>query len=120
LVDAPCSGTGTWRRNPDARLRLKESDLSELVPKQAMILEDAQTLVRKGGRLVYATCSLLEEENEAQVSGFLLRHPEFALVPLARAWSLPQPMPCSGDFLSLTPARHRTDGFFAAILERVA
>jgi 16S rRNA (cytosine967-C5)-methyltransferase len=120
LVDAPCSGTGTWRRNPDARLRLKESDLSELVPKQASILDDAQTLVRKGGRLVYATCSLLEEENEAQVRGFLLRHPDFALIPLARAWPLPQPAPCGGDFLSLTPARHRTDGFFAAVLERVA
>ncbi|MFL5280854.1 MAG: RsmB/NOP family class I SAM-dependent RNA methyltransferase [Rhodopila sp.] len=120
LVDAPCSGTGTWRRNPDARLRLKESDLSELVPKQASILDDAQTLVRKGGRLVYATCSLLEEENEAQVRGFLLRHPDFALVPLAQAWPLPQPAPCGGDFLFLTPARHRTDGFFAAVLERVA
>ncbi|PPQ32227.1 RsmB/NOP family class I SAM-dependent RNA methyltransferase [Rhodopila globiformis] len=120
LVDAPCSGTGTWRRNPDARLRLKETDLCELLPKQAMILDDAQSLVRKGGRLVYATCSLLEEENEAQVSGFLLRHPEFALVPLARAWPLPQPAPGSGDVLFLTPARHRTDGFFAAVLERVA
>jgi 16S rRNA (cytosine967-C5)-methyltransferase len=118
LVDAPCTGTGTWRRNPDARLRLKETDLSELVPKQAMILDTAQTLVRKGGRLVYATCSLLEEENEAQVTGFLLRHPEFAVVPLAQAWPLPQPVPNSGDFLSLTPARHHTDGFFTAVLER--
>jgi len=120
LVDAPCTGTGTWRRNPDARLRLKETDLLELVPKQAMILDTAQTLVRKGGRLVYATCSLLEEENEAQVFGFLQRHPDFAVVPLARAWPLPQPVPNSGDFLSLTPARHHTDGFFTAVLERVA
>jgi 16S rRNA (cytosine967-C5)-methyltransferase len=118
LVDAPCTGTGTWRRNPDARLRLQERDLVELVPKQAGILDHAQSLVRKGGRLVYATCSLLEEENEAQVSAFLSRHPDFAIVPLWRAWSLDAPAPNGGDFLSLTPARHGTDGFFAAVLER--
>jgi len=108
LIDAPCTGTGTWRRNPDARLRLKETDLAELIPKQASILDTAQSLVRKGGRLVYATCSLLEEENEDQVTSFLLRHPDFAVVPLARAWPLDQPPPASGDFLSLTPARHGT------------
>jgi 16S rRNA (cytosine967-C5)-methyltransferase len=120
LVDAPCTGTGTWRRNPDARLRLKETDLAELLPKQASILDTAQSLVRKGGRLVYATCSLLEEENEAQVTSFLLRHPEFAIVPLDRAWKLDQPPPNSGDFLCLTPARHGTDGFFTAVLERTS
>ena len=120
LIDAPCTGTGTWRRNPDARLRLKETDLAELVLKQASILDTAQTLVRKGGRLIYATCSLLEEENEAQVTSFLLRHTDFAVVPLARAWPLEQPPPNNGDFLSLTPARHGTDGFFTAVLERTA
>jgi 16S rRNA (cytosine967-C5)-methyltransferase len=120
LVDAPCTGTGTWRRNPDARLRLKQTDLAELLPKQASILDMAQSLVRKGGRLVYATCSLLEEENEAQVTGFLLRHPAFRVVKLAEAWPFQQPPPCSGDFLALTPARHGTDGFFAAVLERAA
>ena len=119
LVDAPCTGTGTWRRNPDARLRLTERDLAELQPKQAAILDTAQSLVRKGGRLVYATCSLLAEENEAQVSAFLARHPDFAVVPLVRAWNSPS-LPCPGDFLSLTPAQHGTDGFFAAVLERVA
>jgi 16S rRNA (cytosine967-C5)-methyltransferase len=120
LVDVPCTGTGTWRRNPDARLRLKETDLNELLPKQAGILDTAQSLVRKGGRLVYATCSLLEEENEAQVTSFLLRHADFAVVPLVRAWPLDQPPPGNGDFLSLTPAGNGTDGFFAAVLERVA
>ncbi len=120
LVDAPCTGTGTWRRNPDARLRLKDTDLAELVPKQARILDTAQTLVRKGGRLVYATCSLLEEENEAQVRGFLLRHTDFTVLPLGRAWPFTPPAPVPGDFLSLTPARHATDGFFAAVLERIA
>ncbi len=120
LVDAPCTGTGTWRRNPDARLRLQESDLTELVVKQAVILNTAQSLVRKGGRLVYATCSLLEEENEAQVSAFLSHHPDFSVVPLWRAWTLDTPVPNGGDFLSLTPARHGTDGFFTAVLERAA
>ncbi len=120
LVDAPCTGTGTWRRNPDARLRLQESDLAELASKQAAILDSAQSLVRKGGRLVYATCSLLSEENEAQVSGFLARHPDFQVVPLRAAWPLPAPMPNQGDYLSLTPARHGTDGFFTAVLERMA
>ena len=119
LVDAPCTGTGTWRRNPDARLRLKQSDLEELMPKQASILDIAQSLVRKGGRLIYATCSLLEEENEAQVRAFLSRHPDFAVVPLSRAWTLDGPPPNTGDFLSLTPARHGTDGFFTAVLERI-
>ncbi|MBN8907591.1 MAG: RsmB/NOP family class I SAM-dependent RNA methyltransferase [Rhodospirillales bacterium] len=120
LVDAPCTGTGTWRRNPDARSRLREADLLELLPKQASILDAAQALVRIGGRLVYATCSLLAEENEGQVTDFLARHPGFVPVPLARAWPLDTPAPGAGDWLSLTPARNRTDGFFAAVLERTA
>jgi 16S rRNA (cytosine967-C5)-methyltransferase len=118
-VDAPCTGTGTWRRNPDARLRLSEDDLAELLPKQVAILDQAAALVRIGGRLVYATCSLLSEENEDQVTAFLARHPGFVLVPLARAWSFGAP-PSPGDYLALTPARHGTDGFFAAVLERRA
>jgi 16S rRNA (cytosine967-C5)-methyltransferase len=116
LVDAPCTGIGTWRRNPDARRRLVPADLAELVPKQAAILDRAAELVRIGGKLIYATCSLLPEENEAQVSGFLARHTQFAVVPLARAW--PDGVaPVGGEFLALTPARHGTDGFFAAVLE---
>jgi 16S rRNA (cytosine967-C5)-methyltransferase len=118
LVDAPCTGTGTWRRNPDARTRLRPIDLEELLPKQAMILDDASKLVRPGGRLVFATCSLLLEENEAQVDAFLTRHPDFAVVPLSRAWTLDAAMPGAGPYLSLTPNRHGTDGFFAAVLER--
>jgi 16S rRNA (cytosine967-C5)-methyltransferase len=120
LVDAPCTGTGTWRRNPDARVRLAERDLRELVPKQAGILEQAARLVRKGGRLVYATCSLFAEENENQVQVFLTAHPDFAIVPLASAWSLPGAPPSPGPYLSLTPRRHDTDGFFGAVMERVA
>ena len=120
LVDAPCTGTGTWRRNPDARLRLRESDLRELLPKQASILDVAQGLVRKAGRLVYATCSLLPEENEAQVTAFLARHPGFSLVPAERAAALAPGLRGDDGFLSLTPAQHGTDGFFAAVMERVA
>jgi 16S rRNA (cytosine967-C5)-methyltransferase len=120
LVDAPCTGTGTWRRNPDARGRLRPLDLAELLPKQAAILDDACRLVRAGGRLVFATCSLLVEENEAQVDSFLTRHPEFSVVPLARAWPLEAAPPGPGPYLSLTPRRHGTDGFFAAVLERAA
>lgn len=119
LVDAPCTGTGTWRRNPDARARLVESDLAELLPRQASILDVAQGLVRAGGRLVYATCSLLPEENEEQVSAFLSRHEGFSPMPLDRAWELPGGIPGGGTALALTPARHGTDGFFAAVLERV-
>ena len=120
LVDAPCTGTGTWRRNPDARLRLRELDLDELRPKQAGILDGAARLVRVGGRLVYATCSLLVEENEAQVDAFLARQPGFRVVPLDQAWVLDAPVPCIGPYLSLTPLRHGTDGFFGAVLERTA
>ena len=120
LVDAPCTGTGTWRRNPDARLRLREQDLAELVPKQATILDQAARLVRVGGRLIYATCSLLPEENERQIEGFLRRHAQFAQVPLRDAWSLEGAPPCEGEALSLTPLRHETDGFFGAVLERRA
>jgi 16S rRNA (cytosine967-C5)-methyltransferase len=116
LVDAPCTGTGTWRRNPDARLRLTESTLAELLPKQSLILDQAQKLLKPGGRLIYATCSLLREENEMQVEAFLIRHPDFRLVPLTD--QVPEQL--REKTLRLTPLKHNTDGFFAAILERAA
>jgi 16S rRNA (cytosine967-C5)-methyltransferase len=117
LVDAPCTGTGTWRRNPDARARLRETDFLELLARQASLLDRAAPLVRDGGRLVYATCSLLLEENEDQVRDFLARNGHFALLPLAQTWPAGAP-PCAGDMLTLTPRQHGTDGFFAATLER--
>jgi 16S rRNA (cytosine967-C5)-methyltransferase len=120
LVDAPCTGTGTWRRNPDGRLRLTANDLAELEPKQARILDVAERLVRPGGRLIYATCSLLREENEQQIEGFCARHPDFKVVPYSQAWDLPASLPCPDPFLVLTPLQHGTDGFFTAILERQA
>ncbi len=121
LVDAPCTGTGTWRRNPDARTRLVENDLLELVPKQAMILSQASRLVKPGGRLIYATCSVLLEENEQQIDAFLAAHDGFRMVRLGEAWPWPeQPAPGQGAYLSLTPRSHHTDGFFTAVLERAA
>jgi 16S rRNA (cytosine967-C5)-methyltransferase len=123
LVDAPCTGTGTWRRNPDGRFRTGPRDLAELLPKQAEILGIGAGLVRPGGQLVYATCSLLAEENEDQVAAFLAANPAFAVVPLAKAWAaagLPGEAPCPGPYMALSPAAHGTDGFFAAVLRRTA
>ena len=114
LVDAPCTGAGTWRRNPDARLKLTETDLAELTAKQAAILDAAQRLVKPGGRLVYATCSVLRPENEAQIESFLARHSDFAIVPVADGL----PAYLHGDMLRLSPARDGTDGFFACRMER--
>ncbi|MFL1462197.1 RsmB/NOP family class I SAM-dependent RNA methyltransferase [Roseococcus sp. DSY-14] len=121
LVDAPCTGTGTWRRNPDARVRTTGADLAELVAKQGEILSISAQLVRPGGRLAYATCSLLPEEDEDQVERFLAANPAFQAVPLSRAWAeagLPGAPPCDGPHLALSPAAHGTDGFFCAVLER--
>jgi 16S rRNA (cytosine967-C5)-methyltransferase len=117
LVDAPCSGTGTWRRNPDARWRAQGSGLDNLLPLQASILASAARLVKPGGRLVYATCSMLPEENEEQVAAFLAANSAFHTVKLRDA--APQLMDSAHpDYLSLTPARHDTDGFFAAVMQR--
>lgn len=118
LVDAPCSGTGTWRRNPDARWRLLGPGLEQLLPLQANILESASRLVKTGGRLIYATCSLLPEENEKQIRAFLEKHPDFCIVPYKAIWK-DNAASTDGDFLSLTPAQHGTDGFFAAVMERI-
>ncbi len=116
LVDAPCSGTGTWRRNPDARWRALGSGLDNLLPLQGGILASAARLVKPGGRLVYATCSMLPEENEEQVATFLVAHPAFRVVTLREA--APQLTDSAhADYLSLTPARHGTDGFFAAVMQ---
>jgi 16S rRNA (cytosine967-C5)-methyltransferase len=121
LVDAPCTGSGTWRRNPDARARTTATDLAELRDKQHDILAMTADLTRPGGLLVYATCSLLPEEDEDQVARFAAEHPGFETVPLATAWEaagLPGAPPGDGPNLLMTPARHGTDGFFAAVLRR--
>jgi 16S rRNA (cytosine967-C5)-methyltransferase len=120
LVDAPCLGTGTWRRNPDGKWHATQQDLAELVVRQQQIINSAARLVRPGGRLVYATCSLLREEDEAQAEAFLAAEPEFSLVPATQAWgeTIGGPSPGGEHYLRLTPARHGTDGFFVAIFER--
>jgi 16S rRNA (cytosine967-C5)-methyltransferase len=120
LIDAPCSGTGAWRRNPDARWR--PTDLARLTALQAEILDSAARLAKPGGgRVVYATCSLLREENEDQVERFLASHAEWRILPVAEVWpdTVGGTAPAAdGPYLRLTPARHGTDGFFVAILER--
>ncbi|AOK30412.1 MULTISPECIES: RsmB/NOP family class I SAM-dependent RNA methyltransferase [Burkholderia] len=120
LVDAPCSGLGTLRRNPDLKWRQTRETIAELAPKQASILASAARLVKKGGRLVYATCSVLDAENDAIVAAFLDAHPEFVLTPASRVFAEQRIALDTGDYLSLWPHRHATDGFFAAVLERRA
>ncbi|KAF0146546.1 MAG: 16S rRNA (cytosine967-C5)-methyltransferase, partial [Rhodospirillaceae bacterium] len=122
LADVPCTGTGTWRRNPDARWRLQPEDVAELTARQADILLRAGRLVRPGGRLIYATCSLLAAENETQVERFLAESPAFHPVPAASAWAGSVgrlwSFDSSSPFLHLTPARQGTDGYFVAVLEK--
>lgn len=120
LIDAPCSGTGAWRRNPDAKWRLTSDGLSELTALQGRLLTSAARLVKPGGRLVYATCSLLPAENQSQVERFLADRSDFRLVPLTEVWreALPGKPPSRDDTLLLRPAGHGTDGFFVAVLER--
>lgn len=123
LVDAPCTGSGTWRRNPDLKWRFSQKDLDEMLPLQQRILESASRLVKPGGWLVYATCSLFSEENERQIEQFLKTRSNFRVVCAEKVWNKNSP---SGDasakpptFLWLTPHQDGVDGFFAAVLERV-
>jgi len=121
LVDAPCTGFGTLRRNPDLKGRQTEDGLAELNAKQASILAAAAGLVKPGGRLVYGTCSLLEEENEAIVEAFLAAHPEFTLLPCAEVLARQGlAIPGCERYLRLLPHLHDTDGFFAAVMQRAA
>jgi len=121
LVDAPCSGLGTLRRNPDMKWRQHPQDIVELAAKQADILQAAATLLKPGGRLVYATCSLLDAENAAVVDAFLATHPEFHRVAADDVLAQ-QGVPAAGlthrGDLQLLPHRHGTDGFYAAVLQR--
>ncbi len=120
LVDAPCSGLGTLRRNPDLKFRQSQESIEELNQKQTAILNSASRLLKKGGRLVYATCSILFDENQRIVEAFLSSHPEFVLRPageILQQQKIPLEM---GDYLELKPHLHATDGFFAAVLERAS
>ncbi len=116
LVDAPCSELGSLRRGPDLRFLKPPSVLTEFVPLQRQLLAQAGELVRPGGRLVYATCTVNRAENQELVSGFLRQRPDFRLVPPGAGWLRPE---CVQDgFLVCAPHRHGTDAFFAAVLER--
>lgn len=118
LVDAPCSGLGTLRRNPDVKWRQKPEAIAEMQEKQASILDGAARLVKGGGRLVYATCSLLNEENDVIVERFLENHPDFELVPMSKVLEEARIELAMDKYLKLLPHKHNTDGFFAAVLER--
>jgi 16S rRNA (cytosine967-C5)-methyltransferase len=113
LIDAPCSGTGTWRRNPEARWRLTPARLARLVETQARLLDVAAGLVRPGGAIVHIVCSLLDGEGRDQAEAFLARHPDWAAAPLALPAGTPH-----GPGMRLTPLSHSTDGFFVAKLAR--
>jgi 16S rRNA (cytosine967-C5)-methyltransferase len=116
FVDAPCTGSGTWRRHPDAKWRLSPDQLAKRQIEQDAVLADAADFVKVGGRLIYVTCSLLVEENEDRIAAFLERHPGFAATPITLD-SVQRHVTSQGH-LRLTPKSAGTDGFFAAVLER--
>ena len=120
LVDAPCSGLGTLRRNPDLKWRQKPQDVLELTVKQTNILARASKLVKAGGRLIYATCSLLQDENEQIAEAFLKANPDFILVPANSILAQQQINLDTGNYLKLLPHLHQTDGFFAAVFEKAS
>ncbi|MBU6234772.1 MAG: RsmB/NOP family class I SAM-dependent RNA methyltransferase [Alphaproteobacteria bacterium] len=123
LVDAPCTSSGTWRRNPDLRWRRHGPTMEEILEMQTQILDRFQKAVKVGGRLVYATCSLYREENEHQIDAFLKKYPDFKVIPIAEAWAeagLGGTCPCEGPYMRLSPKQSGTDGFFAAVLQKAA
>jgi 16S rRNA (cytosine967-C5)-methyltransferase len=121
LVDAPCTGSGTWRRNPDAKWRLRPGSLSARIKEQGAVLDRAAALVKPGGRIAYITCSVFADENDDAVAGFLARHDGFAVVD-AQELSAPAGLTAAVRFtthgLQMTPRLTGTDGFFVSILRR--
>jgi 16S rRNA (cytosine967-C5)-methyltransferase len=118
LVDAPCSGLGTLRRNPDLKWRQTPEDVAAMVQKQQGILAGAARLLKSGGRLVYATCSILDEENRQAAEAFLAGHPQFRLLPAGDVLKKERIDLDMGEHFELWPHQHGTDGFFAAVFER--
>jgi len=124
LIDAPCTGTGTWRRNPDAKWRMRPGALEIRLKDQIEVLDRARGMVKRGGRIAYITCSVLPEENGEQVRAFVARHPEFSLVPPAetatvlwdKADAFAEAAMKSPEGWLMTPRRTGTDGFFVSIL----
>jgi 16S rRNA (cytosine967-C5)-methyltransferase len=123
VVDAPCSGSGTLRRNPDLRWRFDQPELERVNQIQRSVLASAARLVKPGGRLVYATCSLLERENQAVIGEFLEAHPDFRVVPAAEVLKaqgiVVEHLERFAPYFVMLPHLHGTDGFFGAVLERV-
>jgi 16S rRNA (cytosine967-C5)-methyltransferase len=126
LIDAPCTGTGTWRRNPDAKWRMRPGALEVRLKEQVEVLDRAAALVKPGGRITYITCSVLPPENGGQVGSFVARHPEFSVVPSAQTMAVLGEKAAdfaaatrqSAEGLLMTPHRTGTDGFFVSILKR--
>ena len=121
IVDAPCSGSGTWRRSPDAKFRLSPRQLTELNQTQSEILETAANHTKQGGRVVYFTCSILPDENEKVIEQFLQKHRNFSPINLKKLWQqkLNGNYPVSDEFmLHLNPLISGTDGFFVCVLEK--
>jgi 16S rRNA (cytosine967-C5)-methyltransferase len=124
LIDVPCSGSGTWRRTPAQKWRLTTEHLEEIIALQKKIMKKAIDLLSPGGRLIYATCSILPDENENQIEWFLKQYSEFNILPISEIWERVIGIDCPKNaisdsaYLSLTPARHNTDGFFVAVLEK--
>lgn len=121
IIDAPCSGTGTWRRSPDAKFRLNPSRLAELNRIQAEILETAYPLTASGGRIIYITCSVLAEENGWIVQSFMERHPDMMWAGLPQIWRDKTGLPYPGAderWLELNPLSTGTDGFFVCVMEK--
>ena len=123
FVDAPCTGSGTWRRNPDAKWRLREMALEKRREEQATVLDHASRLVKPGGRIAYVTCSILPEENEDQVAALLARDPSLKVADASEAWrrhvgaEVPEGV-VAGPYIRLSPLRSGTDGFFVALLDK--
>jgi len=117
FIDAPCTGTGSWRRHPDTKWRLTPEALERRLADQDQVLDDGARFVKPGGRLVYVTCSVLPEEDEDRVAAFLARHPGFAVKPATDDPKLAERLTADG-FLRLTPRTSGTDGFFVAVLEK--
>lgn len=120
LVDAPCTGTGTFRRKPDARWRLEEPEIAEHAQRQGRLLDAFASMVKPGGRMIYGTCSILREENEDVIAAFLTRTPGFRVKPASEILGPQLASVCTpAGFLRLYPHRHNTDGFFGAVLVKI-
>jgi 16S rRNA (cytosine967-C5)-methyltransferase len=124
VIDAPCSGSGAWRRKPDSKWKLSRKTLEQRKADQQEVLTRGAALVRPGGRLVYITCSMLAEENTGQVAAFLSRQPSFSIIPYTEQWQaciggvVPISADGRNDGLLLTPARHDTDGFYVCVMRK--